>query len=91
MVFLATIIPFDCGHTGTAAVDHGFAPGRQTSFYEEIDIAIERIGWTQWFMTPRRLLLELRIILPPVKLSRWNLRLVPRPVQGFGDVQRTPP
>jgi hypothetical protein len=51
MVFLATIIPFDCGRTGTAAVDHGFAPGRQTSFYEEIDIAIARVDLTVWFMT----------------------------------------
>ena len=80
MVFLATIIPFDCDRTGTAAVDNGFAPGRQTRFYEEIDIAIERVSRTLWFMTLRRLLPELRIALPPVKLSRWNLRLVPRPV-----------
>ncbi|WP_333900811.1 hypothetical protein [Agrobacterium pusense] len=31
---------------------HGFAPGRQTSFYEEIGIATERGGWTLWFMMP---------------------------------------
>jgi hypothetical protein len=60
MVFLATIIPFDCGRTGTAAVDHGFVPGRQTSFYEEIDIVIARVGWTIWFMTLQWLLPELR-------------------------------
>ncbi|WP_155737535.1 hypothetical protein [Agrobacterium tumefaciens] len=50
MVFLATIIPFDCGRTSTAVVDHGFAPGRPTSFYEEIGIATVRGVQTLWFV-----------------------------------------
>ncbi|WP_332306019.1 hypothetical protein, partial [Rhizobium sp. GR12] len=60
MVFLATIIPFDCGRTGTAAGDYGFVPARQTSFYEEIDIVIAGGDRTIWFMTLRWLLPELR-------------------------------